>query len=105
MGDGGVQSVGLVVLDGLLHVRLGMGRRVFHLNVVAGGEEHSVMAHGVAHLGNFLQRHRMRPQVLHPDSFAAVGGLGQLLAQFVTVGTDHVLDVSPYQLREISGWT
>ena len=97
-GDGGVQPVGLVILDGLLHVRLGLTRRVFDLHVVAGGEDHSVATHGVAHLGNFLQRYRMWPQVFHPNALS-VPGLGQLFAQLVAVGTHHVLDVGSSQVR------
>ena len=57
------------------------------------------MTHRVAHLGNFLQRHRMGPQVLHPDPVAAVHGLGQLFAQLVAVGAHHVLDVRSNQAR------
>ena len=98
-GDGGLQPVFPVVVYGLLHVYLGIGRRVFDPLVVAGGEEHSVAAHGVANLGDFLERHRVGPQVFHPDALA-LAGLGQLFAQFVAVGTHHVIDVGSYEPRQ-----
>ena len=66
--------------------------------VVAGSEYQPLVPDGPSGLLLLAAGHRVGPEVFNPDAF--LGGLGDVLAQFVAVGTHHVLDVRSYQVGE-----
>ena len=104
----GLQAVLLVALDGALDVLDGVfpgvgvlpGRsaRLGPAGVVAGGEDKPVVADCPGDFLLFLAGYRMGPEVFDPD--AILGGLGYLLAEFLSVGADDVLDVGSDEVRE-----
>ena len=96
-----LQPVAVVPLDGLADVFLGVTLRVIGGRVVARGEDHPVVAHGVGGLRGVPQYCGMQPHIINPDS--RLRGPGYRLAQFVIVPVQvfpgYVIDVGSYQVR------